>query len=418
MTDQKLFRIEPALFGKRRECAAFARSRLTNSFLIYSICLCLTIACVFLGDKELARKTTVAGEAQLVEGELKLYANARRRVQETRVTEGELVRKGQLLAILRSLDHPPATSTRGQSPPATSAVLASLNRERSNLLAMRQTTQEEAEARQQLIRQQLRGIKARMNIQREERSASESLRDIAGEQLERGRELQQAGHLSLTQLDELQRRSSEAQRELARSRRDLLMLQEQQGTLSRELELAIQTLPNKLRQLDTQLGANEREFARQRLVQEQRLTAPVDGLITGVLSYPGATVAPQQPLITMVRNGVGFRARLWASSRAAGELTAGQNVRLMLDAFPHQKHGMLNGRIQHINESPLTLQELGAPWDGKGSVYGVTVALDVTSPLYARLKPGMNLTADIKLDQSLLFERLFEPLITAWQRTL
>ena len=44
--------------------------------------------------------------------------------------------------------------------------------------------------------------------------------------------------------------------------------------------------------------------------------------------------------------------------------------------------------------------------------------MDKQHSLYKRLKPGMNLTADIKLDDSALFERVFEPLLVAWRRTL
>jgi len=90
----------------------------------------------------------------------------------------------------------------------------------------------------------------------------------------------------------------------------------------------------------------------------------------------------------------------------------------MLDAFPHQKHGALQGTITHINESPLTLQELDAPWESAGTTYSLNVMIDSSQTLYTRLRPGMNLTADIKLDNSLLVERLFEPLIKAWRRTL
>jgi len=177
-------------------------------------------------------------------------------------------------------------------------------------------------------------------------------------------------------------------------------------------------LENTLAELDEAIERSQRELMQLQMNIEYRLVAPSDGVVTGVLSHTGTTVEPSRPIITMVKNAARFRARLWANSSAAGDLQTNQRVNLMLDAFPHQKHGMLSGTITYINDSPLTLQELGAPWEGAGPTYSLTVAIDDSSKLYSRLKPGMNLTADIKLDTSLLVERLFEPLIQAWQRTL
>lgn len=421
MANQPLFRIEPTLAGRRRECVAFARSPLTNSVLIYAICVLVVAGCVFLSQQQLARKSTVVGRAELAEGELKLYPNSRRIVETMLVQDGDFVRKGQTLAVLRSLDYNRTNTTQENSnQPVQPALvlLASLKRERANLLATRTAIQKETAANRATLALQSRGLKRTIRSQYREAAATIQLVDLAREQLERGRELHLQGHLSLSQLEELQRRYAEQQKAVASSERDALALREQQRALTHEFEQLAQTLPNKLRQIDSRLGGNERESARQNMSLEQQLVAPTDGLVTGVLSHAGATVDPQRPLITMVRNGARFRARLWATSNAAGELASGQTVRLMLDAFPHQKHGMLGGSIQHINESPLTLKELGTPWEGSGSVYGVTVTLDTASPLYAQLKPGMNLTADIKLDDSLLLHRLFEPLIKAWQRTL
>ncbi len=170
--------------------------------------------------------------------------------------------------------------------------------------------------------------------------------------------------------------------------------------------------------MDAQLGLNTREREQLRMSFEQRVRAPNDGYITGVLKLAGSIAEPTTPVITMMRAKTAYRARLWAGSHAAGELKVGQKVNLMLDAFPHQKHGLLGGEIIHINTGALTLRELDVPWEGGGSAFSVTVELDKKNPLYWRIKPGMSLTADIKLDSSLLVARLFEPLLLAFSRAL
>jgi len=211
---------------------------------------------------------------------------------------------------------------------------------------------------------------------------------------------------------------SRKSRKHAAHERALLGIDEQLESLVLENQSWQEDLKSKLREIDAQLGANAREREQLQMRFEQRIIAPSAGFITGILRQAGATAGIETPLITMVRTRGTYRAKLWASSHAAGDLQVGQHVNLMVDAFPHQKHGMLGGEISHINVSPLTLRELGAPWEGQGAAYAVTVDIDKTNPLYRRIKPGMNLTADIKLDNSLLVARLFEPLLLAWRRAL
>ena len=249
-------------------------------------------------------------------------------------------------------------------------------------------------------------------------TTARKLHKIAQEQKARGAELFATGHLSLSDLEELDQRELQQAAAVTDHERALLGIDEQLESLVLDNQTGREVLQSRLRDIDAQLGANARESEQLQMRFEQRIVAPSKGFITGIQRQTGATAGIDTPLITMVRTRSSYRAKLWASSHAAGDLQVGQRVNLMIDAFPHQKHGMLGGEISHINVSPLTLRELGAPWEGQGPAYAVTVDIDKTNPLYRRIKPGMNLTADIKLDNSLLVARLFEPLLLAWRRTL
>lgn len=416
MPDQSLFRIEPTLAGKQRECAAFSSSPFTTSVLIYCVCALLAIGLIYAGSQQVARKATVAGRAELSQGELKLYPNARRMVTEILVTEGQRVEEGQLLAILHAVQHAPTADSKQQS--GYEKLLHSLQEQAVRLDDARNAARQRAAIEHDKLTSKRRHLKtARRNL-RKTTDTTRKLLEIAQEQRSRGAELYKAGHLSLSDLEELDRRELQQTATVNDNERALLSINEQLEDLVLDNQSWQDRLNSRLRDIDSELGANTREREQLHMRYEQHLIAPSAGFITGILSHAGSTSTPEIPLITMVGMRSNYSAKLWASSHSAGDLRVGQRVNLMVDAFPHQKHGMLGGEISHINQSPLTLQELGAPWEGPGAAYAVTVMIDKANPLYRRIKPGMNLTADIKLDNSLLVARLFEPLLLAWQRAL
>ena len=418
-----LFRIEPAVAGRRRECDAFARSPTTHSFLVYTICILIVVAAIFVCTQQLARKSSVPGRIDLAESELKLYTDSRRTLSELYVSDGELVKQGQPLALLKHLAHSDTDSNSNTNSNATRdsgylSLLSSLNKELQRLQEAKADAQKESELSATNLQSRVGNLSTTLTSLRSERRALVKLAAISEEALERGRELKTAGHFALTQLDELEQRHTLNLLKLDTNAREALAIKDRLQATNWELTNLPLQLKSRLGQLDEALGKTDRELTQLSMNLEVEIRAPADGLITGVLSHSGATVDPDRPLITMVKNGSIFRAELWASSQAAGDLQLDQGVNLLLDAFPHQKHGMLAGHITHINHSPLSLSELDAPWEGQGPTYALTVAIDTSSALYHRLKPGMNLTADIKLDDSLVVERMFEPLIQAWQRTL
>ena len=407
--DQTLFRVEPSLAGKRRECVAFARSPLTSALLVYSACALVIAACVFAGSQSLARKATLTGQVELADGEMKLFPDRRRRVTELTVKDGDLVTEQQVLAVLHDLQY----SRHGSQ----TAQLESIDWQIELLARSARSARADQAKNASHLNAKRTLLTTAIESAREEERAAEGLAKISQSQLERGQLLFEAGHLPRAQLEELQMQHSKQRQAQAAIQQQQLQLQTQLRSIDQQADSGASNLQRQLNGLEQQRTDLARERESLLTSFEQVVRAPVAGRITGVLSHVGATLDASTPLFTLVRRNTSYRGRLWAGSHAAGELAEQQRVNLMLDAFPHQKHGMLPGRIAYINDSPLSLRELGAPWEGNGRAYAVTVALDTTHPLFSRVKPGMNLQADVKLDNSLLVSRLFEPLISAWQRS-
>jgi len=413
MSDQTpLFRLEPAAVGRNHECSAFRRSAGTTAALIYGLCISVALGIVLACTQQVAHKSTVPGRTTLISGDLKLYPDSRRRLSELQVAVGEEVFAGQPLANLEDL------RSRDQRA-STELQLKSLFAEQSRLHNALKAN--EHQRRQENIYQQANeALETRAaNLQDKELAAARALLRLSEEQLARGRDLLSDEFISKSALADLDTRASEQRRNVATLQKVAVQTQRQALLRAQEFERRQYAQHENQRLQLAEIARLQREIQRIEHTRQQVLLAPMAGRITGILGPVGKTFTPEQPVISMVSAGADFRAELWAPSNAAGSLAPGQSVNLLLDAFPHQRHGMVRGTIAHINSSPLTLRELGAPWETNRIAYGVTVSMDnmnSTHPLYHRIKPGMQLTADIKLDNSTLFERLFDPLLSAVRR--
>jgi membrane fusion protein len=107
--------------------------------------------------------------------------------------------------------------------------------------------------------------------------------------------------------------------------------------------------------------------------------------------------------------------QLLVPASAAGFIQTEQNVRVRLDAFPHQKYGTLNATVSKVastitlpNESQAHAVPLQQP------VFLVQAELE-RSYIYAKgnpisLKEGMTVQADVVLSERSLLEWLLSPL--------
>jgi membrane fusion protein len=111
-----------------------------------------------------------------------------------------------------------------------------------------------------------------------------------------------------------------------------------------------------------------------------------------------------------------LQAELWVPSRAVGFVARGDRVVLHYQAYPYQRFGEHYGRVDAVSQnamSPIELSKLLGR-DMKEASYRVLVNLDQQNvQAYGKpemLRPGMELDADILLDQRRLIEWLVEPM--------
>lgn len=151
------------------------------------------------------------------------------------------------------------------------------------------------------------------------------------------------------------------------------------------------------------------------------LKAPQDGLVKDLATHTVGTVAqPGSILMTLVPAADGLRAEVWLSNDDVGFVRPGQRVRVKLAAFPFQKYGMLDGKIEQVAADAVEQQEnRGQPFKTPQVLaYRTLVSLD-TQRLLADgvaypLTAGMQASAEIRLGERSVLEYLLSPVQKAF----
>ncbi|WP_028919612.1 HlyD family secretion protein [Pseudoxanthomonas suwonensis] len=353
------------------------------------------------------RRSTVTGQLVPTRGLSTIVAPAGGVVGRVDVQEGDRVRAGQRLAVVTV---PRATLGNGDT---LAALEERLQRRQEGLVAskaaqLQQLRVQEVGLRSQLAtaRRELAEVEAGIATRREQVR-------IAHETLDRLRQLEDVRYVSLLQIKQ--------QESVALAQVGEMQVLERQATATRrliaQLEQALAELPAQRGSTDAgyegELAALEQEQVETRARGELVLTAAVDGIVTALLAKPGQAVQAGQPLLSVLPGDGVLEAELLVPSRAIGFIEPGDRVMLRYQAYPYQKFGHQQGRVERISRSALGPGELGNVQAAE-PYYRVTVALARQAVVaYGReepLRPGMLLDADILGERRRLVEWLLEPL--------
>lgn len=98
-----------------------------------------------------------------------------------------------------------------------------------------------------------------------------------------------------------------------------------------------------------------------------------------------------------------------------GRIKVGDPVRIKIDAFPFQKHGILTGQLAKLSQDSFVKgagseQEASAYYLGRVEL-GPIHFRNLDKP--ARLVPGMSMTAEIKIGQRTIMTYFLYPMMKA-----
>jgi hemolysin D len=152
-----------------------------------------------------------------------------------------------------------------------------------------------------------------------------------------------------------------------------------------------------------------------------QLIAPEDGVVLEVAKRPaGSVLREAEPLITLIPSNATLIAEIMIGSSDVGYTKSANPVTVKVDAFPYQRHGMVQGRLASVSEASFSSQGSDGEQQGQvqrrpsfGAFHRARVELVNTHldrmPEGARLIPGMTVSADIKVGSRSVLSYFLNP---------
>lgn len=146
------------------------------------------------------------------------------------------------------------------------------------------------------------------------------------------------------------------------------------------------------------------------------LKAPQAGIVKDVATTSrGAVVQPGMVLLTLVPKGESLVAEVQVRNEDVGFVQVGQGVKLKVAAYPFQKYGLLEGRVQTLAPDAQSNANNANPPGPQG--YKAIVRLDTQflesmtadSSQRKSLEPGMQVAAEINQGSRTIMEYLLSP---------
>jgi len=357
------------------------------------------------------KKERVTGELQPRDGVALIVATEPGVIQRVRVSEGQAVKAGQVIAEISHERFGQAGSTQ-----------ALLER---NLAGQRSQVQKQSAGQGQAHQAALAAVDQRMAQARRDQgtlneeialqtqqiaSASQlvaQLQPLRDERIVSDLQFEQQRQQLLDQrarLQTLKRQLSATQADLAQAQDERAKLIAQHGVDQATLERDLLTL---------QQDEVQRQGARVEL-----LTAPVDGVVSGLLATPGQSTTAHSTIASIVPAQSPLEAVLYVPSTAMGFIKPGQSVHISYDAFPYQRFGQYQGTVRSVSQTDVNVSppsSIGGERNGeRRALFMVRVALDDAQvqaygtriPLHA----GHTLSADIHIDRRSLIRWMLDPL--------
>lgn len=156
------------------------------------------------------------------------------------------------------------------------------------------------------------------------------------------------------------------------------------------------------------------EFTQELLKAEQKhvlqkLTSPIDGVVQQLAIHTiGGVVTPAQPLMTIVPDDAGLEVEARVLNKDIGFVRAGQDAEIKLETFLFTRYGTVPGKVVSVSRDAVEDEKAGPYYPVRVSLARTHIGIDGQDvPLGA----GLSATVEIKTDQRRLIEYLLSPLM-------
>jgi membrane fusion protein len=405
---QSLFRQEAVEERQRKLLGDVIITQPFHSYFISMLASAIVaFTIIWLSISEYARTTDVPGHTVSNLPSAKIVAQHAGQIEALYVREGDLVRAGQRLALVRT----ELTDEAGQS--AATQNLNSLNEQRrildSQIALLRQKSGLELDRVTSSI-VSARNQRVELDRQIEIQAALvRSLQDM----FDRVHTILREGFVSQFEVERRRQSLLSAQQQLSHLRQQRGVLQAEEQKLILERERVAPDTQSQIASTASNLEALEQQRVQATAQRAYMIKAPISGYVSALQTAAGRSVDPSIPLMVIIPENSTFRVESYAPSAAIGFLKPGQEVRLQYDAYPYQQYGTYRGTVTMISGVPISPGDLDASIKVSEASYRVEIKPDAQTVIAFgkrhSLRAGMTLTSTIVIDRRSLMAWLLQP---------
>ncbi|MDG1255432.1 MAG: HlyD family efflux transporter periplasmic adaptor subunit, partial [Glaciecola sp.] len=319
-------------------------------------------------------------------------------IREIRVSEGDAVKQGQIIALLED-ERALAGVQEGQAKVA--ALSAALTRARAQAQELPLNFADEELAYPHIIKEQqalydqaIRGLQA-------EQMTWQTALSIAKEELVINEDLFATGDAS--RLD------------VMRSRRQVVELEGKLQTIDNDYK---QRAREEVTQLQQQFISEQFQLLeRQSILKHTALTAPVDGIVKSLrIDTVGGVLSTGDELMQISPADTELFVEVKINPADIGLLSLGMGAQVKIDAFDYTIYGGLDGKLVYLSSDTLS-QEAA---EGQNSVfYKAMIKIDTQSRnpklSISDLKAGMTAGIDVQSGSRTILAYILKPVTRAFQ---
>ena len=362
---------------------------------------------LIIWNAEYSRKESVRGWLVSKQGVVRVTNRTSAIVRDVVHQPGDPVKEGDALVYLSS------DSVLASGSSENEEVLLQLRQEIAEMDSQLELSRQQQNLERQALTEQLEDFDREVVALASRLDSQRQIIDLTRDKLKRLKGAANDGAVTqwdlIRQQEELgamEQGSSRLAQDIARQHREREQLKSDRERLPVRAETQRSVLRARRLQLTQQVSVHESK-------RLSVLESPITGTVASVEIHAGSSVPVQRLLMTILPANAELVAEVFVPSRAAGFVKPGQRVRIAYDAFPEQKFGMFEGRIDRVSDFVLLPAEIPQTFSIREATYKVQIAItDVpltTSIGSSKLRPGMLLAADIVLEKRNLIDWLLEP---------
>ncbi|WP_149450816.1 HlyD family secretion protein [Escherichia albertii] len=138
--------------------------------------------------------------------------------------------------------------------------------------------------------------------------------------------------------------------------------------------------------------------------------SPVQGTITSINKQENSQVKEGEYILSIIPDGSKYNAIIFISPEIVGRVKLNRKITLHIDSYPYQRFGVISGKIVHISNIPLNIENIYNKFNVKVDIPSYIAIAEIECNNNIRLIPDMTLKADIPLETRPLFKWLYSSL--------